>query len=134
MVERESGDEDGLRAPDGPFDRAPHLVVVRRPSVLVVKREPNWDGAEKRARATVLITPCTGGFTRRTESQALVPRTRRTAGVRVAREDRDERDVGSGPNTLTDRSSEGVDAVVEVRGENGDAAMQRRLVAPPQGF
>jgi hypothetical protein len=95
--------------------------------VLVVEREPDWQGAKKRARATVLLAPGAGGFTGRTKSQALVPRAPRTARVRVACKYCDERDVSSGLSTFANRGTEGVSAVVDVRREDCDVAGQHEL-------
>jgi hypothetical protein len=95
MVERKAGDEDGVRLTDGVLNRVPQLIVPRRAAVLIVKREPDRHGTKKRARAAVLLAPCSGGLPRELKAKATIPRARRLDRIRVACENRNERNGGA---------------------------------------
>jgi hypothetical protein len=95
VVEREARDEDGVRLADGVLNRVPQLVVADRASVLIVERNPDRNRTEKRAGAAVLVAPCSGGFSREPEAEPTIPGTRWLARIRVAREYRDQRNVGA---------------------------------------
>jgi hypothetical protein len=95
VVEWKAGDEDGVRLADGVLNRLPQLVVPHRAPVLIVEREPDRRCPEKRAGASILLTPRLGCFPRELEAEATIPRARRLAGIRVACENGDDRDGGS---------------------------------------
>ncbi len=95
MVEREAGDEDGIRLSDGVLNRAPQLIVPGRASVLIVKREPDRHGTKKRARAAVLLAPSSGGFPGELKAKAAIPWARRLDRVRVACEHGNQRNGGA---------------------------------------